>query len=282
MEETNIASGGINQTLISQESFEGTWPPSLPSDWTETGRWNRESNDAYEGTYSADFDGAGSGALTTCDLDCAGASTAIYVSFWYRDEGCEPTELLLQYYNGTAWNGMVDLGSTTIEYQWLHYEEKITSSQYFVPTFKIRLSASGVDGNEHFYVDYVTVKKEVNVNYELDLEVQWTNIEHEETNEWLCIYAETIDSEDIRVDAWNGTSWNDVIADLSNGWNNVSASPYLVSSEFTMRFKDGAVTDDTRQDSWNIDAVLLHVWSERYISEVEFIGTSTAIISETL
>ena len=157
------ATGAINRTLIDQESFEGSWPPSQPSSWSETGPWNKESDRAYSGTYSADFDGSGSGDLTTCDLNCFDA-TAIYVDFWYRDEGCEANEFLLRYYNGTTWNNIADLGATTSENQWLHYQQKVTDRQYFKSTFKIRWSAVGLDSSEHVYVDYVTVKKETSTS----------------------------------------------------------------------------------------------------------------------
>ena len=155
------ATGATNTTLINQESFEGSWPPSQPSSWTRTGAWNKESDQKYNGTYSADFDGSGLGDLTTCDLNCIDSPNAIYVDFWYRDEGCEAGEFLLKYYDGTTWDTVADLGLTTSEYQWLHYQQKVTDSQYFKSTFKIRWSAVGLDSSEHVYVDYVTMKKEV-------------------------------------------------------------------------------------------------------------------------
>jgi len=159
------ATGAINRTLIDQESFEGSWPPS---GWTETAgsRWNKESDQAYSGTYSADFDGSGSGDLSTYDLNCFDSPSAIYVDFWYRDDSCEADEFLLQYYNGTTWNTIADLGSTppTSENQWLHYQQKVTDSQYFKSNFRIRWSAVGIGDNEHAYVDYVTVKKETSTS----------------------------------------------------------------------------------------------------------------------
>jgi len=277
LREANTAAGTTNITLVDQESFEGNWPPSLPSAWTETGRWNKEADRAYIGTYSADFDGPGSGDLTTSDLGSSSSTVAIYVEFWYRDEDCEATEFLLRYYNGIAWNTIVDLGSTTSENQWLFYQEKITDSQYLNSTFRIQWSAVGIDGGEHAYVDLVTVKREVeNINYELDLEIQWANADYDETNEELCIYAGTIGSEDVQVDVWDGNLWQNLLPSLSSGWNNISVSPYLISSTFTVRFKDKMDTGDATQDSWEIDAVLLHVWTEleEYIAEVEFTGSS--------
>jgi hypothetical protein len=97
-------------------------------------------------------------------------------------------------------------------------------------------------------------------NYQLDLEAQWTNATYNLSNEALCIFGGTMGSEDIHVDAWNGTAWHNLFLDLASGWNNVSVSSYLNSPTFTIRFKGGAESGDTVQDSWNIDATLLHVW----------------------
>ena len=150
------ATGATNSTLINQESFEGSWPPS---GWTGTGNWYRENNQHYDGgMYSADFDGSGSGTsgyLTTYYLNCYGANS-IYVDFWYRDEGCDPGEFSLQYYDGTTWNN-IDLGATAPENQWLHYQQVITDTRYFKSNFRIRWYANDIEDNEHAYVDYVTV-----------------------------------------------------------------------------------------------------------------------------
>ena len=83
-------------------------------------------------------------------------------------------------------------------------------------------------------------------------------------------------TEDIRVDVWNGTIWQNLFTDLTSGWNNVSVSSYLDSSNFTIRFKGNIETSDTIQDSWDTDVVLLHTWTDQYIAEVEFAGSSNA------
>jgi len=250
-----------NVTLIDAESFEGTWPPT---GWSATGRWGQDSSQAYDGAYSAYFPGLGngrSGDLDTPDLDCSDA-VAIYVEFWYRDDDLDADDLLLQYFNGTSWVTVSDLGATTQEDQWLHYREKITDSGYFVSNFKVRWSAVTVRTGEHAWIDYVTVKKEVQpYNYQLDLEVQWTNVDFDEGNEELCIYCGTMGSEDLGVDVWYNSTWQVLFTDLSPGWNNISVTPYLDSSTFTIRFKGGTETGDTTQDSWEIDVALLHLWT---------------------
>jgi len=99
-------------------------------------------------------------------------------------------------------------------------------------------------------------------NYQLDLEVQWVNANYTRTNEYLCIRTGTLNSENLQVDVWTGSSWTTVITALTaNAWNNVSVSTYLTSSTFTIRFKGTVETNDATQSSWQIDCALLHTWS---------------------
>jgi hypothetical protein len=234
--------GILNITLINQESFEGAWPPS---GWSETGRWNSESNQAYDGTRSADIDGGGggqSGNLDTPDLDTSDAN-AIYVDFWYRDELCDDTELLLQYFDGNNWDTIADLSSTTSENQWLQYQDNIADNQYFKSDFKIRWAAVSIDTNEHFYVDLVTIKKEtVSQNYELDLEVQWTNVNYSESNEELSIFldenSDSIDATGGYMIVGDGTpDWGSTSGTISFWlkWDTLSNSPWGQDGDMEMR-----------------------------------------------
>jgi hypothetical protein len=272
---TEENTGPFNVTHISGESFEGSWPPT---GWAETpsdNRWNKENDQALGGSYSADFDGhpvQGWGNIETLSMDCSNAD-AIYIEFWYRDEGCDNNEFVLEYYDGSSWDTIADLGSTMSEFQWIYYAEKITDPQYLISNFQVSWAALGIGNNEHAYVDLVTVVMEVN-RYEIDLEVQWTDIDYTQTNEMLSIYITSDSSEALMVDAWDGDSWENVIPDLSLGWNNVSVSSYLVSPSFTIRFKGSVESTDSSQNSWGVDATLLTLWSDQYIVEVELIGTS--------
>jgi hypothetical protein len=151
-------SGGPSETvLINSESFDGSWPPS---GWSETGQWNRESNEQYDGLYSADFDGGNgwSGALTTFPMDCSD-SDSIVLDFWYRDNGAEYGEFVLQYYDGNSWNTVYDLAETYYEHQWHHYYDEISESQYFVSDFQVRWVTDTNHNSDDVFVDLVTIEK---------------------------------------------------------------------------------------------------------------------------
>jgi hypothetical protein len=96
-------------------------------------------------------------------------------------------------------------------------------------------------------------------DYQLDLEAQWTNVNYNGTTEQLAIYASSTSTENLKVDVWHGGSWHTLIANLANGWNNVSVSSYLDSSTFTIRYKGTNETSDTVQNNWRVDAALLYV-----------------------
>ncbi len=256
--EANTGGGTSNITLINGESFEGSWPPS---GWYEDSRWNKESDEVKDGSWSADFDGRNSGrsgSLDTPSMDCSDAET-IYVDFWFYDAGCENNEFRLYYWDGSHWDSIVQLGAYT-EYQWVHYQHEIDESQYFIGDFQIRFSANGIDGGEHAYVDLVTVTKEVDSNsYQLDLEEQFTNVNYTDPDQDLCIKAGSLGSEDLMVDVWTGSGWDTLtsLTGLVNGWKNVSVSSYLTSATLTIRFRGSNEGSDSVQDSWEIDSVLL-------------------------
>ena len=259
------SSGSTN--LINAESFEDSW---TPSGWTATGRWNKESDYHYGGGYySADFDGGSNkdGDLTTPDMDCSGVSS-IVVDFWYRDGGCENGEFVLQYFDGTNWDTITDLHSPDW-WSWEHYHHEITDSQYFVSNFKVRWSMDTSHNSDDSNVDMVTVTINSAQNNKLDLEAQWTSVPYSLPNEILAIYGGTMGAEDIAVDIWTGSSWQNVFSDLSSGWNNVSVSSWLTDSIFTIRYRGGNEVGDSTQDSWEIDAAILHVWDNDISYEID-------------
>ncbi len=269
--EENTGGGASNSTLLN-DGFEAfVWDANWDNIFHN---WRRDNFLAHNGSASAWASNGYEGTFTCDNLNASGAS-AIYVDFWFRKQRTEFTDFTLYYYDGSGYNLIDELDDNGADNTWLHYTQKVTDSRYFVSNFRIRFDAT-LSGGENVWVDDVRIiKEQSNDNYQLDLGVQWTNADYNEANEMLCIYGGTMGSENIRVDVWTGSAWQNLFTDLSSGWNNVSVSPYLTSSTFTIRFNGNDETGDTTQDSWNIDATLLHVWTttDEYTAEVEFTGS---------
>lgn len=260
-----------NTTLLSDGFEAADWDANwddLPHSW-------QEDNTVVNNGLASAWATQGNEGYFTCDVVDASDADAIYIDFWFRKNDIESTDFALYYYDGSTYDLVDELDNNGDDNSWLHYTEKVTDSQYFNSNFRIRFDAT-LGGGEDIWVDDVSIKKETQptTNYELDLEVQWTSLDFDKSNEELCIYGGTMGAENITVDVWDGGAWQNLFTDLANGWKNVSVSAYLTSSTFTIRFRGETETGDTTQDKWNIDVTMLHVWSDEYTAEVEFTGSS--------
>ncbi len=192
-------------------------------------------------------------------MDCSDAGF-IYVDFWYYDDDLEPGEYELEYFDGTSWDLIADLGINT-EDTWHNYQEKISDAQYFIADFQVQWVVTGAQNGEHAYFDQVTITKETSGSnyYDLDLEVAWSGLPTK-TNEWLSIYGGTLGAETIQVNYWDGGAWVNVLPSVSSGWNNLDVSGILGSSSFIIRFVDTTGVGDLTQNSYEIDSVYLNLW----------------------
>ncbi len=178
-------------------------------------------------------------------------------------------------WDGTGWTAS---SKTTVltSWSWVNWTATAVLDTWTkVDGAKVYIATDSSVGT--FEVDCIRLKvdySELEANHQLDLELQWTNVDFDQFNEELCICRGLMGAENIMVDVWNGSDWENVFTDLNSGWNNISVSSYLDSSTFTIRFKGSMESGDTVQDSWNIDVTLLHVWSNEYTTEVEFTGSS--------
>ncbi|MBT6605361.1 hypothetical protein HOB36_09770 [Candidatus Bathyarchaeota archaeon] len=95
------------------------------------------------------------------------------------------------------------------------------------------------------------------VNYELDLEVQFTSVNTGYDNTVIAIRVGTMGAEDLGVSIYN-SSWYPIFSDLTTGWNNYTITGEAGLTEtMTLRFLGGTESSDTTEDTWEIDAVLL-------------------------
>jgi hypothetical protein len=168
-------------------------------------------------------------------------------------------DILVQWWNGSGWETLLsDL--TASSWNNASIAGNLTGS-----TFTIRFRDGTQSGDtttaDSWFIDSVLIYLENSVNYEIDLEIQWTNVDYTREYEKLCIATGSLGSETLMVYARNvsTSSWHWVMNLTASQWNNVSITSYLTSSTFTVRFLGGTETGDTSEESWNIDATLLHV-----------------------
>ena len=250
--------------LINYESFEEVFPPL---DWDENppgNRWAAETDQAYDGIYSADFDGQAngrSGELLSPVFDTSDASN-ITLDFWYQDSNLDAGEFLLEFWDGANWDLIADL-SNDPEDVWNNFRQSFTDPQYLIVDFQIRWRANDVEGGgETAYFDYVYLEKEVGLastSYELDLEVEWTGLP-QATYEYLSVYGGIQGAENLFVEVWDGSQYVTLIVDVQPGWNSVDVSTYHTNSTFNIRFKDATQLGDVVQENWEIDALFLNLW----------------------
>ena len=94
-------------------------------------------------------------------------------------------------------------------------------------------------------------------NYALNLQEQWLNVNATNLRQDLCIKTGAMGTEPLIVQLWHGGNWQNLTTLIPNNFNNVSLTPYIDSTNLTIRFIDSNNVTDPIQDSWNIDSVYL-------------------------
>jgi len=100
-------------------------------------------------------------------------------------------------------------------------------------------------------------------DYELDFEYQWTSANYSETYEEVCVNVQTADQtagENLKAWEWTGSAWALLGTVADDGWNNFTAT-YITGSTYYIKLNDSLQSDESAQDSWNVDSIILHTWS---------------------
>ncbi|MCK4953296.1 hypothetical protein KAS14_05890 [Candidatus Bathyarchaeota archaeon] len=257
----------INDTLIEGETDGGSLLLYVDTDDETRTDWMRIGTNPYlnANDYSSNYVNVSGNKMVIGDFgfEDSGRSTeditSVTVQLYVR-QSSPNRDLELFVWDGLSWTS---LGTqiTPMAWGWLNWTATTTLSTWTkIDGAKIYFKTTSAAGL--YEVDSARLTIYYASNYELDLEVQWTNVNYNKTNEYLCFRTGTLGSENLKVDAWNGSGWEIVTSDLqSNQWNNFSVSDLLASTDFTLRFKGSNESSDVNKDSWNIDVTLLHVWT---------------------
>ena len=245
-------------TIFAQHTGAACWRNWASADDTGTATWAHTSG---EGWYSATI--AIAPSEHELEIEHVVNSILNYQNYNLTIRAYRSAEnFYLQMYNFTSfqWVNFSTVSASSLTW----YNTTLAKADFVNSTNQARIRYwQGADATqETLYVDYSSVYGWNATNYELDLEVKWTDLHYSLPNETLCIYGATMEAEDIKVDVWNGTGWETVFTDLSSGWNNASITDWLTISNFTIRFKGGTETGDANETTWQIDVALVHVWHE--------------------
>lgn len=163
---------------------------------------------------------------------------------------------------------------------WYTYTIDLTGtfSQAEIDSMEMSLEYQGVGGGDDIFIDhaYLGVSRVGSDNWQFDREFSFSSLDFDETNEELCIYTGTIGDEVMNIDVWTGV-WTDIGTDIEitddDTWVNISISTWLDASAEYFRFECFDAGGDSVQSTWEIDAVLIHSWTDAvndYEMELEF------------
>jgi hypothetical protein len=144
---------------------------------------------------------------------------------------------------------------------YLYYTSATGGSEYIDESNSYSKPSSPTDAKTgtHQYSIYATTSQ--TNSYQLDIQEQWENAVYTCANEQLCVRTGEISSEELILQAWDGSTWQTISSSLKpNTWNNFSVTTYLSSATFSIRFTDGSKSSDSTKDTWQIESTLLHTW----------------------
>ena len=97
------------------------------------------------------------------------------------------------------------------------------------------------------------------INYSIDFEYNWSNADYTADQKQLCFYVTShTGSENLNVSYWTGTSWTYLGQITGTGWTNLTASGLTSQNYYIRLIGDNESTDNSSQDSWNIDLIMLY------------------------
>jgi fibronectin type 3 domain-containing protein len=129
--------------------------------WDENGTttWTQDTSNPHSGNSTAFSNKNTPGYLTTDEIDASEADN-ITVSFWFYTKNADAGDILVQTYNGTAYNTWYDLTNhpNYSNSTWSLFNEVLTDSQYFIAGFRLRFDNSAMTaGGEEVYIDDVYI-----------------------------------------------------------------------------------------------------------------------------
>jgi len=258
VQEADVGFAGINENLDCN-GYDGTY-----SAWTFAGASPYLDAVDYTTNYiytSGDNNNVGYFTFPSTSLTSGSATVTLYV---YCMSG-DGNDLASVYYNVGA--GDIDTGVDVCDQTNWQYDTvnlgTLTAAQ--INALSIRFTSVRSPPGSEIRIDYIYINVFAAAvpDYELEFEYQFTSVDFNEVNEEVCINIQsaTQGTEELEVYEWDGVSSWALLGTLnSDGWNNFTAS-YITSVTYYIEIRDNERTDETTQSIWNIDSIILHLWT---------------------
>ncbi|MBN2599284.1 MAG: type IV pilin N-terminal domain-containing protein [Candidatus Thermoplasmatota archaeon] len=172
-----------------------------------------------------------------------------HLCFYVASAGTET--LNVQYRNAGAWTTLGSITGTG----WKNFTDiGLTSATYTIRLVGANEASDTIQ--DSWTIDCVFLNTSSIINYRIDLEYQWTNAHFNEQGKTVCMYFETVGSEILTVNYWNGMTWSNLGTISSSGWKNFTAAG-LTAPTYTIQLKGATEASDTTRDTWTIDCIFL-------------------------
>jgi len=146
-----------NSPMVDEEFFKDGFENGF-SNWDGNGatNWDLSTSQKHSGLYSAHA-GRGNSYLTSDNLDTSSAE-GLTISFWYREHGVSASNnAYLQFWNGTAYTNIFELGVTVPEDTWHWYTFQTYDPRYLSANFNFRLDARSIAAGGDLWIDDVSI-----------------------------------------------------------------------------------------------------------------------------
>jgi hypothetical protein len=190
----------------------------------------------------------------------------VNISLYLQGDGNDWVDPFVDY---TGSGGGADAGNIVSPSSWAWVTLSLgTRTQAEVNNLRVYLQYSSSAKGNQIDVDMmrVGVYKAGADNYQFDREFAFGSLDFDETNEYLCIKTGTIGTETLDIDIWHSGAWTDIGTDIvdanDNTWVNISISTWLDATAEEFRFQGATEASDTTENTWQIDGILIHSWTD--------------------
>jgi len=156
------SSGSSTITLFSDDFEAGNF-----NNWTDGGTTDWDLTTAQYVSYNHSAHAGSSDNDLISDNINMSSYNSFTIEFRYRDDDIDNNDnVYLQFYDGSNYDNIFELGNTNPEDTWHNYNATIYNSggdaQYFNTNFRIKFEATSIDNNENLWIDDVIITVTVN------------------------------------------------------------------------------------------------------------------------